>query len=346
MGLLSGVNEFFSLDIGTTAIRVVQLTNSPRTKQLMKYAIAPIDAKTALSDSPADQAKLGEVIKGVLTAAQITTKNVVVGLPSSRVFTAVIDVDRLPPSQLAKTFKYQVDSFIPTSAKDSKVDWAIIGDTPNDPSKIQVLISSVPNDFIETRLDMIESAGLNVIAFEPDNLALVRSMTAPDDNEPTMIVDIGSKSTDIVVVMNGIPNLTRAIPTGQDAIMKAAEQNLKVDAKQAQEFIFKFGLSQNKLEGQVYQAIVGTVEVLTGDIGKSIKFFESRYKGQKINRIIVTGGASSLPEFPLFIANKFGINVEIGNAWRNVVYDQSRQNELMAVANHFGVATGLAERDE
>lgn len=60
----------------------------------------------------------------------------------------------------------------------------------------------------------------------------------------------------------------------------------------------------------------------------------------------MTGGASSLPEFPLYIANKFGINVEIGNAWRNVQYDMVRQNELMALSNHFGVATGLAERNE
>ncbi len=60
----------------------------------------------------------------------------------------------------------------------------------------------------------------------------------------------------------------------------------------------------------------------------------------------MTGGASALPEFPLHIANKFGINVEIGNSWRNVQYGLERQNELMALSNHFGVAVGLAERDE
>jgi type IV pilus assembly protein PilM/plasmid segregation protein ParM len=83
-----------------------------------------------------------------------------------------------------------------------------------------------------------------------------------------------------------------------------------------------------------------------GDIDKSIKFFQTRYQGTKLDRIVMTGGASALPEFPLYIANKFGVNVEIGNSWRNVVYGMERQNELMAVSNHFGVAVGLAERDE
>ena len=53
-----------------------------------------------------------------------------------------------------------------------------------------------------------------------------------------------------------------------------------------------------------------------------------------------------MPEFPLFLANRFGLNVEIGNAWRNVNYSQDKQNDLLAISNHFGVAAGLAERIE
>jgi Tfp pilus assembly PilM family ATPase len=63
-----------------------------------------------------------------------------------------------------------------------------------------------------------------------------------------------------------------------------------------------------------------------------------------IERILVTQGASTIPEFPVYIANKFGLNVEIGNPWRNISFDASRQAELLSVANHFAVAAGLAER--
>ena len=121
--------------------------------------------------------------------------------------------------------------------------------------------------------------------------------------------------------------------------------NLSIDEKQASEFVFKFGLSQQKLEGQVYGGIIGTIDLLVSDIEKSIKFFQTRYKDKKVERIVMTGAASSLPEFPLYIANKLGVNVEIGNSWRNVVYEPARQNELMSLSNHFGVAVGLAERN-
>jgi type IV pilus assembly protein PilM len=241
---------------------------------------------------------------------------------------------------------FQADSLIPTPLAESKIDWALLGDSPVDAAKVEILLSSVTNEFIEARLEMLESIGLNVIAFEPDSLALARSMATPDNVLPSMIIDIGNRTTDIVLMMNGAPRLIRSLPTGTDAVIKAAMQTLSIDENQAKQFVFKFGLGKDKLEGQIYNAIISTIDLLVGDIEKSIKFFLSRYAGTKIDRIIVTGGASTLPEFPLYIANKFSLNVEIGNAWRNVAFPESRKDELISVSNHFGVAVGLAERIE
>lgn len=346
MSLISGVSDFFGLDLGTTAIRLVQLRGSGNAKQLVKYAYAPIDSKIAMSDSNADQQKIVQALKDLLVQAHISTHNVAVGIPSARVFTTVVDIDRLSPSELAKTIRFQADSLIPTPLAESKIDWAVLGDSPKDKTKVEVLLTSVTNEFVEKRLDLLESVGLNVIAFEPDNLALMRGLLAPDSTAPQMVLDIGNKSTDLVIAMDGAPRLTRSIPTGSEAIVRAAVQNLNIDEKQAQQFIYKFGLNKDKLEGQIHQAIIGTVDILMNEIEKSIKFFQTRYPTSKLDRIIVTGGASSLPEFPLYVANKFAVNVEIGNAWRNVAFSADRQNELLAVSSNFGVAAGLAERNE
>jgi type IV pilus assembly protein PilM len=347
MSILSGVSDFFGLDIGTTAVRLVDLRGGGPIKALSRYAYAPVEAKIAVSDSKADQQKLAGVIRDLVVESRVTTRNVAVGIPSQRVFTTVVDIERLSPADMARTLHYQIDSLIPTPVNESKIDWAVIGDSPKDKNKVEVLLTSVTNEFVESRLDMLESLGLNVIAFEPDNLALVRAMLAPDASLPQMVLDIGNKSTDLVIAMNGAPRLTRSIPTGSESIIRSATQNLNIDDRQAEQFVFKFGLSKDKLEGQIYQAIISTVDLLTGEIEKSIKFFQTRYgDAVKLDRIIVTGGASALPEFPLYIANKFGMSVEIGNAWRNVSFSPDKQNELLAVSNHFGVAAGLAERIE
>lgn len=342
----SGLSDFFGLDIGTAAIRLVQLSGNGPVKALQRYAYVPVSAKQSLSDSQADQQAIAQAIKNLVAKAGVTTRNVAVGLPSQRVFTAVVDIDRLSPDELGKSIKYQADSLIPTPLAESKIDWSQIGDSPADKTKVEVLLSSVPNEYVESRLDMLEAIGLNVIAFEPDSIALARALVPADSMTAQVLLDMGSNTTDLVMVMNGSPRLSRTISTGYEALVKSAIQNLNIDDAQARQFISKFGLNQQKLEGQVYHAISGTIDLLMAEVEKSIKFFTTRYTDQKLERIVVTGGASVLPEFPVFIANRFGISVEIGNAWRNVSFPAEKQNELLAVSNQFSVAAGLAERHE
>lgn len=346
MSLLSGISDFFGLDIGTSAMRLVQLKGVGRVKALQRYSAMPIDAKLVSSDANADRQKLAGILAKFIAESGVSAKNVAVGLPSSKVFSTVVDFDKLSPEELAKTIQLQADSLIPTPLSESKIDWAMIGDSPANSNKVEVLLSSVANSFIEKKLDLLESIGLNVIAFEPDSMAVCRATIPAENHEPTMVIDVGSVSADLVISIDGIPHLTRAISTGTASIIQAAVQNLGIEKQQAEQFIFKFGLSKDKLEGQIYNAIISTVELLVSEIEKSIKYFNTRYPNKKINGIIVTGGASSLPEFPLYIANKFGIPVEIGNAWRNVAYPVEKQNELLAVSNQFSVAAGLAERIE
>ena len=346
MSILSGVSSFFGLDIGNTGIRVVELRGSGATRSLVKYAYVPVDAKLSQSDSKSDQQKLAQILANLISESNLSSRNVAVGLPSNRVFTTVVDFDRIDNNDIPKAVMYQADSLIPTPPAESKIDWAVLGDSPKDKTKIELLLSSVSNGFVESRLDMIESIGLNVIAFEPDSIALSRALVPTGTTAPQLLIDVGQLTTDLVVTMQDAPRLTRSIPTGIEAVIRSATQNLNIDEKQAQQFVYKFGVSKDKLEGQVYQAIISTVDILVGEIDKSIKFFQARYPDTAIERIIVTGGASAIPELPLYLANKFGINVEIGNAWRNVSFAAERRNELLAVSNQFAVAAGLAERSE
>ena len=341
--LLSTSSDFFGLDIGSSAVRLVQLRGSGATKSLVKYSYVPLEGNISLSDSSVDQTKLAGIIKQLVSKTGVTTNNVAVGIPSSRVFTVVADVEKLPPKELAQAIDLQADSLIPTPIDESKIDWAVIGDSPIDKSKQEILLTSVPNKYIENRLEMLEAIGLNVIAFEPDNLALARAFSTADA-KTQLVLDIGSVSSDLVVMTAGVPHLTRNIPTGIESIVRSTAENMNIDAKQANQLLFKFGMSKDKLEGQVLQAVTGAIEQLNTEIEKSIKFFQTRYAGSKIDDLIVSGVAASIPELPMYIANTFGINVELGNAWRNIAYSQDRQNELLSISSQFGVAVGLAER--
>ena len=344
MKIFSSVGEFFALDIGTTAVRVVELRKNGDTWSLAKYGSAPVDIKIAASDAMDDQRRLGEVITNLITQTGITTHNVVVGIPSNKTFATVVDLPDLPAQELAATIKYQAEQFIPMAIEDVKIDWAVLGKSLRDTSKIEVLLASVSNKFSEARLDLVESLGLNVVALEPDSLAMVRSLVPAGSKDAHMIIDFGDFTTDIVLVLSGAPRLIRSIPVGMQTLVKVAQQNLTIDANQATQFIMKFGLYPDRLEGQILKSLDATLEQFVAEITKSAKFFQSRYPNVPISSVILSGYTLSIPAFGEYIATKAGMPTVAGNAWGNVRFSPDMRDKLMQVAPQFAVAVGLAER--
>lgn len=344
MKLFDTVGDFFALDIGATALRVVQLRRSGHSWSLVRYGAAPVDVKIAMSDSSEDQRRLGDAIMALVTHVGLNTRNVVLGIPSSKMFATVVDLPKLSPQELANTIKYQADQFIPMSTEEAKIDWSVLGSSPRDPQKDEILLAGVSNKFSEQRLELLEGLGFNVIAIEPDALALVRALVPVGNNDAMMLLDLGDYATDLVAVVGGMPRLVRSIPVGGKSFVKAAMQNLNIDENQAQQFIYKFGLAPDKLEGQIYRALESTVEQLYAEFEKSVKFFQTRYQDTPLKNVVLSGAAGILPGFGDFITKKSDIPVVVGNAWQNVSYPNSMQEDLMKVAHTFGVVTGLAER--
>ncbi|OYX44162.1 pilus assembly protein PilM [Candidatus Saccharibacteria bacterium 32-49-12] len=341
---IRGVGDFFALDIGTNAIRVVQLSPSGAGWTLQHYGYAPLDEKTALSNSPESRRRLGEVIMTAIGQSGIKTKNVVIGLPSSKTFTTVIELPTMPEQELKSTLKYQVDQYIPMAVNEAKVDWAPLGTSLHDPKMQEVLLASTANAYAEERLEFIEGLGLNVVAAEPDPLAMIRSLLPDGVNDARLIIDVGEQSTDLAITYDGSPRLVRTIPVGIRSLVKAAVQNLNVQEDQARQFILKFGLAPDRLEGQVYRAIESTLDNFANELTKSIKFFQTRYPSTPVGGILLSGFSAVVPQFGDYVTAKTGVASTPANPWQKVSVAQADQQQLAPIAAEFATVLGLAQR--
>jgi len=345
MKLLHGVGDFFSLDIGTNSMRVVQLSgDNQHGWTLQKYAYTPVDEKLTQDSSELGQKRLGEAILGAVEQAGIKTKNIAIGLPANKTFTAIVETDTLPEKELKKSFKYEMDKYIPMNINDAKADYVILGLSPNDPSKTEVLISSVAKDYAEATMEMIEKTGLNIIAMEPEPLAMARALATPGAIDATVIVDFGEKSTDLVITYKGQPRLVRSIPGGFDILIRAIASGLDVREDQARQFILKFGLDENQVEGKVFKVLNSHLENYASELAKSVRFFQTKYLNGKVGGIVLAGYASMIPLFPEYIEARAKVPTMRGNPWQFVRTTEEQQRNLMPVANEFAVAIGLSER--
>ena len=346
MAIIKGVGDFFGLDIDSTAVRAVQLERAGTNGWTLKhYGYTPIDQKTLESNSSESRSRLSEAIMTTVGQSGIKTKNVAMSLPSNKSFITVVDMPMVPENELASIIKYQIDDYIPMSGDEAKVDWKLLGRSLHDPSQQEVLIASTANAYVEEQLEFIEGLGFDVIAAEPNSLAMIRSLLPRTVQGVQMIVMIGELSTDIALMHEGIPRLVRTVPTGLATFVRALEQNLSVQSDQARQFILKFGLTQDKLEGQVIRALESTLDVFTSELTKSQKFFETRYPSVQVAGLLLSGYAMVVPELGTYISQKTNLSATNADPWQHVTVPKG-DGQFEAVRSGFAVATGLAQRSE
>lgn len=340
MSLLGG-NEHFGLDIGTNSLRVVQLDGGGSHYNLRSYGAAPIPAGLTQSDAPLDMQKIAKIIQEIKKHTGITTDNVVAAIPGTSVFNATIKLPPMSQSELEKAIKYQAEQNIPLKLDEVKYDYKVIHEDP-DTKELTVMIIAATKSKVNQMLELLNTAGLNVIALETSTVAMARSLARPDV-PVAMILDIGATTTEIAVIEGGTLVQTRSFPLAGYALTRAISQQLGLDIAQAEQFKQRFGLSQDKLEGQVYKVVEPIMKNILDEAVRSAKFYQEQF-GKSVGRIILTGGTSKMPLISEFIKSYTGLEVMTGNPWTNVSYPSSDNDNIIGMSSEFATAIGLAMR--
>jgi type IV pilus assembly protein PilM len=342
LGIFSEDNDFVGIEIGSTAIKLVQLRRVNSTYNLVAFGTAQLPPNLSQSDSKLDMQKVANILAQLVKSSRVATKNVATALPGSAVFSTVIKMPPMSQSELAQAVKYQAEQNIPLKIEDVRIDWQVIRENPNT-KESAVMVVSAPNQKVSRMMELFGMADLEVVYLETSPIAVARALSNPSD-PLVMIVDFGAAGTELSVVENGVVSHVRSLPAGGAAMTRAIAQNLGLDDAQAEQFKRKFGLSQDKLEGQVSKAMHPIISNITAEIQRSIKFYSEQYGGN-IQKIVLTGGGAKMPEMISYLKSLLGIEVVYGNPWTKVKYQPDVENQLSQLAFEFAEVVGLAMRE-
>ena len=337
--------NYFGLDLGNSSIKVAQLRELHGKPTLVTYGDIDIPENILSSDSQIDQDRVAEYVRQLAGDANVSSKNVIAAIPSTSSFTSIIRMPKLSHDELAESISYQASKYIPIPLNQAKLDWAVIGEY-SATDELSVLLVAAPNNIANKYLNIIQKAGFELLTLEINALALARSLTVPSQlTASVIIVDIGTLSSDIAIFTGPVPQIVRSIGVGSKAMRRVISQNLGLDETQADQFMKKFGLQEDKIEGQVYKTLKPVIDHVVEELNKSIAYQFERSPESKIEKIILTGGTSALPNLPAYIANATKLTVEIGNPWTNISYPTDLQQTLAGISLNYATALGLALRN-
>jgi type IV pilus assembly protein PilM len=351
--------DFFGLDIGSNSLKAVELAKREGKYNLLTFGYHPVTSGAIFSESEIDQKQISKSIRDLVQESHISSRNVVTAFPESLIFTRVIEVPMVAEKEFANAIEWQAEQYIPMPLSEVRLSWMILnkealadsrknveGKKPN----IKVLLVAAPNSLINRYLNIIRNAGLVPVAFETEIVAITRSLTVLQDgtSPSTLLLSVGSSTTDLAVVDNGIIRFTRSIGTGGTALARAISQDLGFDMNQAEEYKKAYGLLEDQLEGKIMQVIKPVFDVIVSEVERAIMYYQTQNPSASVKRMVLTGGSAQLPGLVIFLANSLGLEVQIGNPWVNVVTPDQFRIKTDQLENQvvYAVAAGLAMRNE
>jgi type IV pilus assembly protein PilM len=344
------------IDIGTSAIKVVELSKKGQRFTLENYGFFELKG-TSQNDEGQSILKLPDEeivwgIKEVLKKANIKSKDVVAAIPSFSTFATVIEMPYLSEEDLAKALPFEARKYVPIPLDEVILDWSIVGivDQPNVTVKeikakgttVEVFLAAVPKDETARYQRIMQQAGLNLVALELENAGLTRALLG-NDLSATAIVNIGGRSTSIVIVNKGYERLSHNYEVGGFEITKSIARGLNVSLEKAEELKRKLGLNDSN-ENIIKESMTSLVDMIIFETKKTMSSYEESHN-QKISRVVLVGGIVNMPNFVNYFKQRLGREVFVGNVFSRIVYPTELTPVVQELSNNFAIAAGLAMRE-
>jgi type IV pilus assembly protein PilM len=348
------------IDIGTSSIKITEFSKSGGRFVLENYGI--FDLKDMISDFsmngqgvklPDEEIVWG--LKEILKNSGIKSRDVVTAMPSISTFATVIEMPYLSEDDLAKAIPFEARKYVPIPLDEVVLDWSIIGvkdqngnvvpeksQAPAGGTIVEIFLAAVPKDETVRYQRIMKDAGLNLVALELENLALIRGLLG-NDLSATAIVNIGGRSTSIVVVDGGYERVSHNYEIGGFEMTKAISRALGVGLDKAEDLKRKFGLTDTP-DNVAKEAMLSLVDMMIFETNKTIGGYEES-RGHKVARVVLAGGLSNMPNFINYFKKRLNRDVFVGNAFSRVVYPQKLAPIIQELSNTLSISAGLAMRD-
>lgn len=349
MGLFSSTNSFLGIDIGSTSIKVVELKKDAGKPELISYGFSE-NKKARQNDWQKDTSQAAEVITKICAESGIMGKSAVSALPTYSVFSSVLNLSNIIKKDISSAVHWEAKKVIPLPLEEMILDWKRIETTIDKNEKksgngnLKVLLTGAPKTLVKKYVEIFRKAQISLLSLETETFSLIRSLVG-NDRSTVMLVEIGAGTTDVTIVDNTIPILSRSIDVGGITITKIISERIQTDYSKAEQFKYDLGIASIDSAGdEVPKIITEAIAPIVNEIKYAINLFQNKNK-KKTEKIILSGGSALLPNLVNYLSKILDIKVIIGDPWARINYPQDLKPLLQEIGPKMSVAIGLALRE-
>lgn len=348
--LFRRTRSLVGLDIGSSSVKAIELKPAGKGFRVSALGVEALPPDSIVDGAIIDGGAVADAVRRVFASKKFKAKDVVASLSGNSVIVKKITLPAMTEAELSESIYWEAEQYIPFDIQDVNLDYEILDSATGRDSQgsMDVLLVAAKKDKIADYTNVISQAGKSPVIVDVGVFALQNAFEANygfDPNTVVAILNAGASAIDINILAGSQSVFTRHVSMGGNAFTEAVQKELNLPYESAEQL--KKG---QDVDGATYEDARAVLRAMTDnvllEVEKTFDFFKATAASDRIDRIMLSGGASRVEGFAESLRAHFSTDVETFDPFRQVSCDPRKLGvdsveELSAVC---AVAVGLALR--
>jgi type IV pilus assembly protein PilM len=368
-----GSQDIIGMDIDRGALKAVQLSKGGGNYTLRHVGYHRLPQGAIIEGEVADYNLLAAEIKEFWSSHSFKGKSVVLGVANQRVVVRLLNFPHMEEEDLRSAISFEAQDHIPMALDEAVLDYVVLGPQAEGSDLDRILVVAADKEMVGGYTSAVRAGGLRAVGVDVKALSLTRS-TFPDaffDEGATLLLDVGTELTNLVIVQGGSPTLTRFIPIGLDDLVRAVSEAADQPEEDAEKLTLdprvRLGYEPGEAgeEGEVEappeeerfdpaliydvrRGLEEAVQTLAEDVQRSIEYHHSQPESREVSQVLVSGEGALVAGFEGYLGELLGVPTHRGNPVAKLAANRSNvsDEQLRAMEPVLAVAFGLAMEEE
>ena len=340
-------DNLVGLDIGSRSIKVAEILESKRGRELKRFGITEVPHGAIEDGTINDPEAVAESIRQLFKAYNIKERNVAISIGGYSVIVKKIAVQTMDEEQLQETIHFEAEQYIPFDISDVNLDFQILGQNETNPNQMDVFLVAAKKEMVNDYVNLVNLAGLNPCIVDVEAFALQNTFEANYETgaDNVALIDIGASKTSLNILKGNNSVFMRDVSLGCMQINQKIISLIDCSYDEAEQL--KYGEGTDRLSADDLKGIISSVvSDWCTEIRRALDFFYSTYPDDQIKRIILSGGGANIGEFQQLLSVEASAQVETINPFRNIFVDNDRFDPdfIKQIGPQAAITAGLAIR--
>lgn len=335
-------NVCWGIEVGAGALKGIKLEKDGENVRVLDYVVIP--HKKVLSTPDLDRDDATRIVLGAFMSQfrdSIRGASVAVSIPGHSAFARFAKLPPVEPKGVANLVKFEAAQQIPFPIEE--VEWDYQTFISEESPDIEVGIFAVTRERISERLAVYGEAGLtpDIINLSPVAAynALAYDLAFTDKTPGTVILDIGTTATDLIVADSGKVWI-RTFPLGGHNFTETLASTFKLTYSKAEKL--KSEAETSKYKRHIFQAMKPVLGELVQDVQRSIAYYQDTHPEANITRLIGVGSTFKLLGMRKLLSQQLQLEVYRLERFKRASVEGAEGVNFEAAAPNLATAYGLA----